>query len=405
VKAISFAAPIPTYLATLAAGKLSDRFYVGPHACTTYGDVEAPALPNDKWVRLRTRMGGICGSDINVVTLGASPSNSPFSSFPFVLGHELVGEVIECGAAVTAVKAGDRVAANPLLCCEARGIAPVCAACAEGQHGRCVNFTTGPLPAGVLIGTTRGLGGGWGEQFVAHESHLLKLTDAMPDELAVLIEPFSCSVRAVRSNLPAAGARVLVIGAGSIGLLATAAIRALAPAARVTVLARHDFQGEHATRFGAANVIKAKGNYLKSLADVAGTKLLQPILGKPIGIGGFDLTFVCVSGARGMDDAMRFTTAGGTIVLLGNSSTMKGLDWTPLWVKELSVRGSVFHGSHGHGAADQDDFHEAAALIATGKANVRPLLTHTFPLGDYRAALATAMDKRGEGSIKVAFKY
>jgi threonine dehydrogenase-like Zn-dependent dehydrogenase len=297
------------------------------------------------------------------------------------------------------------VAANPLLCCEARGIAPVCAACAEGQHGRCVNFTTGPLPAGVLIGTTRGLGGGWGEQFVAHESHLLKLTDAMPDELAVLIEPFSCSVRAVRSNLPAAGARVLVIGAGSIGLLATAAIRALAPAARVTVLARHDFQGEHATRFGAANVIKAKGNYLKSLADVAGTKLLQPILGKPIGIGGFDLTFVCVSGARGMDDAMRFTTAGGTIVLLGNSSTMKGLDWTPLWVKELSLRGSVFHGSHGHGAADQDDFHEAATLISTGKANVRPLLTHTYPLGEYRAALATAMDKRGEGSIKVAFKY
>ena len=405
MKAISFAAPIPTYLATLAAGKLSDRFYVGPHACTTYGDVEAPALPNDRWVRMRTRMGGICGSDINVVTLGASPSNSPFSSFPFVLGHELVGEVIETGAAVTAVRAGDRVAANPLLCCESRGIAPVCAACAEGQHGRCVNFTTGPLPAGVLIGTTRGLGGGWGEQFVAHESHLLKLDAKMPDELAVLIEPFACSVRAVRSNLPAAGARVLVIGAGSIGLLATAAIRALAPAARVTVLARYDFQGEHATRFGAANVIKAKGNYLKSLADAAGTKLLQPILGKPIGIGGFDLTFVCVSGARGMDDAMRFTTAGGTIVLLGNSSTMKGLDWTPLWVKELSVRGSVFHGSHGHGAADQDDFHEAASLIAGGKADVRPLLTHTFPLGEYRAALATAIDKRGEGSVKVAFKY
>ena len=405
MKAISFAAPIPTYLATLAAGKLSDRFYVGPHACTTYGDVEAPALPNDRWVRMRTRMGGICGSDINVVTLGASPSNSPFSSFPFVLGHELVGEVIETGAAVTAVRAGDRVAANPLLCCESRGVAPVCAACAEGQHGRCVNFTTGPLPAGVLIGTTRGLGGGWGEQFVAHESHLLKLDAKMPDELAVLIEPFACSVRAVRSNLPAAGARVLVIGAGSIGLLATAAIRALAPAARVTVLARHDFQGEHATRFGAASVIKAKGNYLKSLADAAGTKLLQPILGKPIGIGGFDLTFVCVSGARGMDDAMRFTTAGGTIVLLGNSSTMKGLDWTPLWVKELSVRGSVFHGSHGHGAADQDDFHEAASLIAAGKADVRPLLTHTFPLGEYRQALATAIDKRGEGSIKVAFKY
>ena len=405
MKAISFAAPIPTYLATLAAGKLSDRFYIGPHACTAYGDTPEPSLPNDQWVRIRTRLGGICGSDLNIVTLKASPSTSPFSTFPFVLGHELVGEVIESGAGVKSVRAGDRVAANPLLCCEARAISPVCASCAAGDHGRCVNFTGGALPAGMLIGTTRGIGGGWGEQFVAHESQLLKLGSAMTDEDAVLIEPFACSVRAARANLPASAERVLVIGAGSIGLLTTAAIRALAPNARVTVLARHEFQAEHARRFGAANVIRAKGNYLKPLADAGGTKLLKPILGKPIGVGGFDRTFVCVAGARGMDDAMRFTTAGGTITLLGNSGVMGGLDWTPLWLKELTVRGSVYYGAHAHAPAERGDFAEAAELIATGKANVRPLLTHTFSLADYREAIATAMDKRGEGSVKVAFKY
>jgi threonine dehydrogenase-like Zn-dependent dehydrogenase len=322
-----------------------------------------------------------------------------------VLGHELVGEVIESGAGVKSVRAGDRVAANPLLCCEARAISPVCAACAAGDHGRCANFTGGALPAGMLIGTTRGIGGGWGEQFVAHESQLLKLGSAMTDEDAVLIEPFACSVRAARANLPTSSERVLVIGAGSIGLLTTAAIRALAPNARVTVLARHEFQAEHARRFGAANVIRAKGNYLKTLADAGGTKLLKPILGKPIGIGGFDRTFVCVAGARGMDDAMRFTTAGGTITLLGNSGVMSGLDWTPLWLKELTVRGSVYYGAHAHAPAERGDFAEAAELIATGKANVRPLLTHTFPLANYREAIATAMDKRGEGSVKVAFKY
>ena len=405
MKAIRFAAPIPTYLATLAAGRVSDRFFVGPHACTTYGDVDAPLLPGGKWVRIRTRLGGICGSDLNIVSLKASPSTSPFSSFPFVLGHELVGDVIETGAEVTAVRTGDRVAANPLLCCESRAIAPVCAACAAGDHGRCARFTEGALPAGMLIGTTKGIGGGWGEQFVAHESQLLKIPAAMSDEDAVLIEPFACSVRAARANLPAAGQSVLIIGAGSIGLLATAAVRALAPNARVTVLARHDFQGEHAKRFGAANVIRARGNYLQTLADAGGTKLLKPILGKPIGIGGFDITVVCVSGARAMDDAMRFTTAGGTVVLLGNSGTMNGLDWTPLWLKELSVRGSVYYGAHHHATAERSDFAEAADLISSGKAHVRPLLTHTFALADYRAALATAMDKRGEGSVKVAFKY
>ena len=102
---------------------------------------------------------------------------------------------------------------------------------------------------------------------------------------------------------------------------------------------------------------------------------------------------------------MRFTRAGGTIVLLGNSGVMGGLDWTPLWLKELTVRGSVYYGAHHHTVPSSTDFADAAAFIAAGKANVRPLLTHTFPLAEYRQALETAMDKRGEGSVKVAFKY
>ena len=102
---------------------------------------------------------------------------------------------------------------------------------------------------------------------------------------------------------------------------------------------------------------------------------------------------------------MRFTTAGGTIVLLGNSGAMNGLDWTPLWLKELTVRGSVYYGAHRHAPAERADFAEAADLIASGRADVRPLLTHTFPLANYREAIATAMDKRGEGSVKVAFRF
>jgi L-iditol 2-dehydrogenase len=405
VKAIHFAAPIPTYVTTLAAGALSHRLYVGPHACTKFGEVAEPALPGDRWVRIRTRMGGICGSDVNVITLRASPSTSPFSSFPFVLGHENVGEVIETGPAVRTVSRGDRVTANPLLCCESRGIEPPCRACAEGHHSRCAHFTDGALAPGMLIGTTRGLGGSWGEQFVAHESQLVRIPDAMTDEDAVLVEPFACSVHAVRANLPAAGDRVLVIGAGSIGLLTTAALHALAPEARITVLARHGFQGAHAERMGAEQIVPARGDYLGALADAGGTRLLKPIIGKPVGVGGFDWTFVCIGGTRGMDDAMRVTRAGGTIVLLGNSSTMNGIDWTPLWLKELTVRGSLCYGEHRHASPAQNAFEEAATLIASGKAPIRPLLTHTFALGDYRRALETAMDKRGGESVKVAFRY
>jgi len=405
VRAISFAAPIPTYLATLAAGKISERFFVGAHACTRLADVQRPQLPGDRWVRIRTRMGGICGSDINVITLKASPSASPFSSFPFVLGHENVGDVVEVGSAVRGVSVGERVAANPLLCCEARGIDPRCAACAAGDHSRCAHFTDGDVPPGMLIGTTRGTGGSWGEEFVAHESQVVRVPEAMSDEEAVLIEPFACSVHAVRANLPRAGERVLVIGSGSIGLLTIAALHALAPDASVTALARHRFQGAHAERLGAAGVVSARGDYFPALAEAAGTRLLEPILGKPVGVGGFDRTFVCIGGARGMDDAMRFTRAGGTIVLLGNSGTMNGLDWTPLWLKELTVRGSLCYGSHAHGGAERGAFEEAAALIASGRAPLGPLLTHTFPLEEYRRALDVARDKGGEESVKVAFRF
>jgi threonine dehydrogenase-like Zn-dependent dehydrogenase len=405
VKAVTFDAPIPTYIVTLVAGRLAHPLYVGPHACTKFGDAPVPDLPGDRWVRIRTRMGGICGSDLNVITLKASPSTSPFSSFPFVLGHENVGEVIEAGAGVTRVSTGDRVAANPLLCCEARAVSPVCAACAAGHHSRCARFTDGALPPGMLLGTTRGLGGSWGEQYVAHESQVLKVPGALSDEDAVLIEPLACAVHAARANLPGTGDQVLVIGAGSIGLLTTAAIHALAPYARITVLARHAFQGEHATRLGAATVVPARGDYLRPLADAGGTRLLKPILGKPVGVGGFDWTFVCIGGRGGMDDAMRFTRAGGTVILLGNSGTMNGLDWTPLWLKELTVRGSLCYGAHRHATPALNAFDEAASLIAAGKANVRPLLTHTFRLGEYRRALATAMDRRGAGSVKVAFRF
>ena len=405
MKAISFAAPIPTYLTTLLAGKLSDAFYVGPHACTRLGDVETPALPTDRWVRVRTRMGGICGSDLNVITLKASPSTSPFSSFPFVIGHENVGEIVEAGRAVRGLSVGDRVVANPLLCCEPRGLDPACDACSAGHHSRCARFTDGPLAPGMLIGTTRGLGGSWGETFVAHETQIVRIADAVSDEEGVLVEPFACSVHAVRSATPGSGQRVLVIGAGSIGLLTVAALKALAPGCHVTILARHPFQAEHATRLGAEQIVFARGEYLGALAEAGQARLLKPIIGKPVGVGGFDQTFICIGGARATDDAMRVTRAGGTLVLLGNSAKMDGIDWTPLWLKELTVRGSLCYGEHRHASATGNAFREAVDLIGARRVVLGPLLTHVYPLADYRIALSTAMDKKASGSIKVAFKF
>jgi threonine dehydrogenase-like Zn-dependent dehydrogenase len=240
---------------------------------------------------------------------------------------------------------------------------------------------------------------------VAHEAQVLRVNDAMSDEQAVLIEPFACSVHAVRANLPGANDRVLVLGAGSIGLLTLAAVRALAPAASVVVAARHSFQADHATKLGAAKIVKARGDYFGELAEAGGTRLLKPILGKPVGVGGFDKTFVCVGGATAIDDAMRFPRAGGTIVLLGNATTFPGIDWTPLWLKELTIRGTLCYGSHSHGGASRGAFEDAAALIASHAAPIESLITHTFKLSEYSKAIATASDRGGAKSVKVAFRF
>ncbi len=405
MKALVFDAPIPTYLATLAAGRISDRFYVGPHATTRYADIEDPPLPTTRWVRLRTILGGICGSDLGILTLGTSPSTSPFGSFPFVLGHENVAEVVEAGPDVRGVSRGERVTVNPLLCCEPRGIQPRCEACAAGQHPRCTHFTDGDVPPGLMIGMTRSLGGSWGEYFVAHESQLVRVPDAVSNQGAVLVEPFACCVHAVRSSLPSGQERVLVIGAGSIGLLTVAALRALSPDAVVTVLARHTFQGEHARALGASTVVSARGDYLPALAEAAGARLLRPIIGERVAVGGFDSCLVCIGGRRGMEDALRFTRAGGTVVLLGAASKLDGVDWTPLWLKELTVRGSLTYGDHHHASPHTHAFNEASDLIATGRVKIESLLTHSFPLSGYRRALATAMDKGGARSVKVAFAF
>jgi threonine dehydrogenase-like Zn-dependent dehydrogenase len=405
MRAITFEGPIPRYLATLVAGRLSPALYVGAHACTRYREIASPDLPGDDWVRIRTRMGGICGSDIGIVSLEASPSSSPFSSFPFVIGHENVGAIAELGRGARDYTVGERVTVNPLLCCEPRAVSPPCEACATGHHSRCTHFTDGAVPPGMLIGTTRALGGSWGEEFVAHRSQLVRVAARMTDEEAVLTEPFACCVHAARGSMPAPEERALVIGAGTMGLLMTAALRSLAPRTAVTVLARHRFQAGHAMRLGAAETVLARGGYLGELAEAGRTRLLQPILGPPIGVGGFDRSYVCVGGRRGVEDALRFTRSGGTIVLLGNVSTLAGVDWTPLWLKELTIRGTLAYGAHAHGGASVNAFAEASQLIASGNAPVGSLVTHVFALGEYRRALGVARGKGGSESVKVAFRY
>jgi threonine dehydrogenase-like Zn-dependent dehydrogenase len=417
MKAVTFDGAIPRYLLSKAAGAISQSWMTGRGRCTHLQEVEPPELPGPEWIRVRTRLGGICGSDLNLIGLGVSPSTSPFSSFPFVIGHENVGEVDAVGPDAGDLKAGDRVVVNPLLACLSRGIDPPCPACASGHFSRCERFTDGRLAPGIMMGSTRGIGGSWGEYYVAHRGQVHRVPDGLSDRAAVLTEPLAAAVSPVMADPPRAGESVLVLGGGTVGLMVTAALSRLAPDCRITVLARHGFQAEAARRLGATRAVQPQPgeDYVQTLSEIGGARLHRPILGERIAVGGFDRSFVCVGGTSAMTDALRFTRSGGEVVLLGNVAKLDGVDWTPVWISELRLRGSLCYDrhpwpagaeEHSHPAATRDAFALALELLAQESgAEIANLLTHVYPLADYRQALALCTRRGREPSIKIALSF
>src|SRR5205085_4605963 len=131
------------------------------------------------------------------------------------------------GAAVRDVGVGERVVVEPVLHCAVRGLAEPCAACRQGRYGNCTNVTAGDISAGVQTGYCRDTGGGWSPSLVAHEVQVHRVPDGVPDDAAVLVEPFSCALHAVRRASSVrwtqysvlSTPKVLIVGCGTVGLL------------------------------------------------------------------------------------------------------------------------------------------------------------------------------------------
>lgn len=405
MKAIQFTDSIPRYLLTKALGPAFPGMYTGALSCLRFREVPEPKLPGPRWVKIRVKYGGICGSDLELVRLADSPSTSPFASFPFTVGHENTGTIAEVGGEVKGFAPGDRVVADPLLPCAAREISPPCPACQRGDVSLCENFQAGPLAPGLEIGTCKDTGGSWSSYFVAHETQVFKLPTYVSDENAVMVDPFCSALHAVARNQPREGDTVLIQGAGTIGLCAIIALRALGSKARIVVLARHAFQGELAKKFGADEIVYAsrRRDYFQELAKLFKAKLYKPILGKRIMVGGADLVFECVGSDTSIDEALRFTKSGGTMVLIGLASLPKGVDWTPIWFNELRVRGSFCCSTEEIEGKRLRTYELALNWMADGKVDVAGLITHKFPLEDYRKGLQVSMSKSKSKAVKTIF--
>lgn len=405
--AIQFDLNLPKYAFSKAMGKINPSLYVnGPFNCLQLKDVERPHLPNENWIEVKVKYGGICGSDLNLISLKDSPSTSPFVSFPFTIGHEMVGTISKVGSNVEDISVGERVVIDPILSCESRGITPLCSECADGNYNLCKHMNKGSISAGLLTGTCRDTGGSWGSHVVAHHSQVIKLPDAVDDENGVLVEPFSCALHTIFKNPPRPTDTVLIIGSGVIGICVIAAIRALDIPCKIAVLVKYPFQAELAKSFGADHVfyLTRDKEYVYELAKSFDASVIQPVFGEPIVHGGADIIYECVGNQKSLHDALRFSRKGGKVVLLGLASFIENLDMTMLWLNELEIKGSFAYGMDTYNGEKKRTLQIAVDLIEKRKVNLAPLISHHFPLEDYREAIATASNKKKQHTMKVVFE-
>ncbi len=382
--AVQFVRSLPGY-ALVRASRGHPAVATGDLSMLHLGDVEEPQVPGPGWVRVRPRLSGICGSDLSAITGHASRYLDLLTSYPFVPGHEVVGVLDD----------GTRVVVEPALGCCARGLSPACRSCAEGRPGGCERVTEGVVGPGLQIGYCADTGGGWGEVLVAHESQLHPVPAGLPDEAAVLIEPLACCVHAVLQGRASPDDVVVVQGAGTIGLLTVAAVRRLTPPRRLICVAKHPVQREHAVRLGADQVVTPDRLFQRLRFATGARRLGNP--DRPLLLGGVDLAFECTGSGRGLDDAVRFTRAGGRIVCVGMPGREE-VDWAPIWQRELNVTGSYAYGTERDGRRTFE-----LALEIAPELGLERLTGPLFPLGEYQRAVAYAHSAGRLGAVKVAF--
>ena len=386
----------PRYVAARTVGRKVPGLIAGPLAPLRLVTARDPEPHAEGWARVKPLLAGICGSDLATISGSTSFYFTPLVSLPFVPGHEVVGELLDdCGD----LRAGQRVVLSSVLACAARGEDPVCANCGAGDFGRCDRVTVGDLKAGLQTGYCADTGGGWSRLMVAHRSQLFPVPDGMGDRSAVLVEPMAAAVHAaLRAEVPDGGS-VLVIGAGTVGILTALALGRLADPGRMIVAAKHPRQREAARLVGATEVVRPE-HTVKAVRRGEHAVKLTPERGQEYLLGGVDVAIDCVGSRGALDLALRTTRAGGRVVLSGIPAG--GADLTPLWFRELELVGAYTGGTEDVGGERRRTF-DLAMEIAGSAPMMDDLVGATYPLARWREALDHALGAGALGTFKVAF--
>lgn len=367
-----------------------------------YAQLPEPTLPTGEagrgWLRVQNTVCGICASDLHLLFVDVDPRvhSAALPGYSrLYLGHEAASRVTETNPGCS-LKPGDRVLMksrflNPT--CDSQSISPRCRHCENGDYALCEN-------AGAGVGA-RGVGGGWGDGYTCHESEVWQAPDFLSDDAVSLIEPLACGVRAALRRLPQPGEKALVVGCGMIGLGTVQALRALAPGALVYAAARYPQQIAMAERWGATVV---RGDMFEIAERETGARVHTGDFSNRSALGGFDVVYDCVGNDASVQQALRLTRAGGTVVIVGVYLKPMSLDLTPVWHQEVNLIGALAHGAETWEGLRWSTFDLTAELLRRGVMTHEGYITHRFRLEQWREAVRTATDKHS-GAIKVVFDY
>jgi (R,R)-butanediol dehydrogenase/meso-butanediol dehydrogenase/diacetyl reductase len=318
------------------------------------GTVPDPSPGPDELV-LRVTGCGICGSDLKMLE---HPNPG------LVMGHEFAGEVVARGSGVERWREGDRVTALPIIGCGH------CLACLEGAPSHCVN---GPDLIGV-----GGSSGAYAEfiRVAARESFLLP--DAIDVSLAPLVEPLAVALHTIRAADLVPGDKVVVVGAGPIGLAVTIWLRHMG-ADEIVVADPLESRRQKALSLGATSVVDPS-------AEALGEATVRE-LGRPA-----DVVFECVGRPGLLDSCIAATRIGGQIILAGGASAPDTFLPVMGMLKELSLRFCVYY--------RRSEWAHTIRMLAQGRIDPSPLVSDRVGLDRFAATFAD-VQRRPADHLKV----
>lgn len=309
--------------------------------------------PGPREVLVRVEAVGVCGSDVHYFEHGRIGSYVVDS--PLVLGHEAAGVVVAVGGAVTRLVRGQRVSIEP-------GVPDfTCRQCLAGRYNLCEKmrfFGTPPID------------GAFAELVVVHELFAHPVPDALGPDAAALLEPLSVALWACQKGHVTAGSRVLVTGAGPVGLMAVQVAVALGAAA-VTVTDINSHRLHLARELGATEAVDVTDG------------------GAPLGDLEVEVLLECSGHADTVAAAIEHVTPAGAVVLVGMGVDQMALPVSRIQERELNVTGT-FRYAH--------TWPTAIALVASHRVATEPLVTGHFSLDQVEQALS--IGRRDPTSIK-----